>query len=70
MSNIKFNETEISKDDHLKFLSTLSDYDAIKLMVLMYLDRINYLHDGGVELNKRLDKLEEILYIENEQYKI
>lgn len=70
MSNIKFNETGISKDDHFKFLSTLSDYDAIKLMVLMYLDKINYLHDGGVELNKRLDKLKEILYIENEQHKI
>jgi hypothetical protein len=35
-------------------------------MVLMYLDKINYLKDGGVELNERLNKLEEILYIENE----
>ena len=51
----------ITREDHFKFLSTLNDYDAIKLMVLMYLDKINYLKDSGVELNRRLDMLEEIL---------
>ena len=39
-------------------------------MVITYLDRINYLNDGGVEFNKRLDKLEYILKIENESDKI
>lgn len=70
MSNIKFNENHITREDHFKFLSTLSDYDAIQLMVLRYLGKLNYLNDGYVELNKRLDKLEEILNIDNEPNKI
>jgi hypothetical protein len=53
--------SNITREDHFKFLSTLSDYDAIKFMVLMYLDKINYLKDDGIELNRRLDMLEEIL---------
>ena len=67
---MKNSEITINREDHFIFLSTLTDYDAIKLMVITYLDRINYLNDGGVEFNKRLDKLEYILKIENESDKI